>query len=134
MQQIVENHTWCGRFPFSPTNLAEGLGLYARKARERCSKASRSDSQYVGVIRVRINPGKTATCTLDLEVDSRIVYTATADTSRLVSAVGLSRVCDTSDAAVCLLNEIFGCPTPEMLDLEGLVEWTYYQIYSRPMR
>lgn len=83
---------------------------------------------------MKINPDRTATCTLDLEVDNRIIYTVTADTGRLVSAVGLSRVCDTGDAAAFLLNEIFGCPTPEMLDLEGLVEWTYYQIYGRPMR
>lgn len=131
---MIENFTWCGRFPFTLTNLAEGIGPYARKARDRCSKAGSHASRYTGIIRVKINSDRTATCTLDLEVDNSVVYTVIADTSRLVSVIGLSRVCDTNDAVVCLLNEIFGCPTPEMLDLEGLVEWAYHRIYGRPMR
>lgn len=130
----MENRTWCGRFPFTLTNLAEGLGPYSRKARECCSKVGSHASRYTGVIRVKINPDKTATCTLDLEVNNSIVYTVTADTSRLVSAVGLSRVCDTGYSVACILDEVFGCPTPEMPDLGGLVEWTYYQIYGRSMR
>ena len=83
---------------------------------------------------MKINPDRTATCTLDLEVDGRSVYTVGAETDRLVSATGLSRVCDTSDAVAYLLDEVFWCPTPEMVDLDGLVEWTYYRIYNRPMR
>ena len=134
MEQVIENRTWHGRFPFSPANLAEGPGPYAREARGRCSKASSHDSQHTGVIRVGINPDRTATCTLDLEVNGSVVYTVATDTDRLVSAIGLSRVCDTGYAVTCLLNEIFGYPTPEMLDLRGLVEWTYRQVYGHPMR
>lgn len=92
------------------------------------------DSQYTGVVQVKIRHDKTAACILSLKVDGKVVYTTAANTGRLISGIDHSRVCDAADTIRWLLGEIFGCLTPEMQDLGSLTEWAYCQIYGRPMR
>ena len=92
------------------------------------------DSQHTGMVRVKIHRDKTATCTLDLKVDGRVVYTVAIDTDRLISDIGHSRVCDVTDTIRWLLGEVFGWLTQEMQDHGDLTDWVYHQIYGRPMR
>ena len=134
MQQQTDATTWIGEFHYSRSNLMNGLGPTARRAQKNHAGVGTLDSQHTGMVRVRIRPDRTATCILDLKVDGRVVYTVAVDTEELVSSIGLSRVSDTADTVRLILREVFGHLTQEMQALDGLVEWTYHQIYNRPMR
>lgn len=134
MEQQINCSTWVGKFRYSRSNLMNGLGPIAREAQKNHAGVGTLDSQHMGMIRVAIHPDRTATCILDLKVNGRVVYTAAVETGELVSSIGTSRVFDTVDAVRFILSEVFGYLTQEMQDLDGLAEWTYYQIYGRPMR
>lgn len=134
MQQQTDTPTWIGTFPYSRSNLMNGLGPTARRAQKNHAGVGAPGSKHTGMIRVKIHADRTATCIVDLKVDGRVVYTVAASTEELVSPIGLSRVSDTADTVRLILGEIFGYLTPEMQDLDELVGWTYHQIYSRPMR
>lgn len=126
--------TWVGKFRYTRSNLMNGLGPTAREAQKQHAGVGTTDSQHTGMVRVKIHPNRTATCIVDLKVDGRAVYTTAVVTEELVSSIGLSRVFDTVDTVRLILSEIFGYLTPEMHGLGGLAEWTYHQIYGRPMR
>ena len=134
MKHWTDGHTWVGVFPYTRRNLMNGLGRIARRAQKCHRGIGHMDSQYTGMVRVKIRQDKTATCILDLKVDGRVVYTVVADTEELVGPAGLSRASDAAYTVRRILSEIFGYPILEMQDLDGLTEWTYHQIYNRPMR
>ena len=134
MHWKTDTATWIGKFPYSRSNLMNGLGPTARNAQRNHAGVGTPDSQHTGMIRVKIHPDRTTTCILDLKVDGKVVYTVAVDTEKLIDPTGLSRVFDTVDTVRLLLSEVFGYLTQEMQDLNGLAEWTYYQIYNRPMR
>lgn len=134
MKQQTDGDTWVGEFSYTRSNLMNGLGPVARRVQRNHRGVGTPDSQHTGMIRVRIRPDKTAVCILDLKVGGKVVYTVAVDTEKLVGITGRSRVSDTADAVRYLLGEVFGSLTLEMLDLDGLVTWTYHQIYGRPMR
>ena len=134
MKQQIDSDTWVGKFSYTRSNLMNGLGPVARRAQRNHRGVGTPNSQHTGMVRVRIRVDQTATCILDLKVDSKVVYTVAVDTEKLVGITGRSLVSDTADAVRWLLGEVFGCPTLEMQDLDGLVAWTYHQIYGQPMR
>ena len=134
MKQQTDGDTWVGRFHYNRSNLMNGLGPAARRAQKNHEGVGAPGSPHTGVVWVRIRPDKTAACILDLKVGGKVVYTVAVDTEKLVGITGRSRVSDTADAVRYLLGEVFGRLTPEMQDLDGLVTWTYHQIYGRPMR
>jgi hypothetical protein len=134
MKQQIDGDTWIGEFSYTRSNLMNGLGPIARRAQKNHGGVGAPNSSHTGMARVRIRPDKTATCILDLKVDNKVVYTVAVDTEKLVGITGRSLVSDTADAVRYLLGEVFGCLTLEMQDLDGLVAWTYRQIYGRPMR
>lgn len=134
MECRIDDHTWVGVFPYTRTNLTNGFGRIARRARKCHGGIGHMDSQHTGMVRVKIRQDKTATCILDLRVDGRVVYTVAIDTERLIDNVGLSRVCDVADTIRWLLGEVFGHLTLEMRDRGDLTDWVYRQIYGRPMR
>lgn len=134
MQHQTDTTTWIGKFHYSRSNLMNGFSPTARRAQKNHAGIGTPDSQHTGMIRVKIRPDRTATCILDLKVDGRVVYTVAVDTEELTSSIGLPRVFDTADTVRLILSEVFGHLTQEMQALDGLAEWTYHQIYNRPMR
>ncbi len=134
MKHQIDGNTWIGVFPYTRSNLMNGLGRTARRAQKCHSGIGHMDSRHVGMVRVKIRQNKTAACILDLKVDGRVVYTVAANTDRLISDIGHSRVCDVTDTIRGLLGEVFGRLTPEMQDQGDLTDWVYYQVYGRPMR
>ena len=122
MKHQTAGHTWVGVFPYTRTNLMNGRGRIARRAQKCHGGIGHMDSQYIGMVRVKIHQDKTATCILDLKVDGRVVYTIAVGTERLISGTGLSRVCDVADTIRRLLGEVFGHLTLEMQDQDGLTD------------
>lgn len=134
MKHQVDDRTWVGVFPYTRSNLMNGLGRTARRAQRCHGGIGHVDSRHTGMVRVKIRQDKTAVCILDLKVDGRVVYTVAVNTDRLISDIGHSRVCDVADTIRWLLGEVFGHLTQEMQDQGDLTDWVYHQIYGRPMR
>lgn len=133
MEQQIDGGTWIGKFSYTRSNLMNGLGPVARRAQRNHRGVGTPDSQHTGMVQVKIHTDKTADCVLNLKVDTTVVYTVAAATEILVGPAGSSRVSDTADAVRYLLGEVFWYLSPEMQDLDGLVAWTYHQIYGRQM-
>lgn len=120
-------------FEFTLPDLMRGTDHLSRRAQQKMRAHGLMPGPQTGAVRVQLRADNTARCEVILYHQSEPIYTAWHETEPLIGFAGLSRVTDVTDGVRWILQALFEGHLPEAIDPEALTEWTYQEVFGRPM-